>query len=139
MDASLRVEVRELVAQLQREAGVTTLFVTHDQEEATVLADRVALMLDGRLEQVGTPRELYERPATLAVARFFGTANAFDGVVADGCWRGALGAVPYLHCYRTIGGLLAVNFFTRSNRLQRDAVGLGKIALRCILTRNRIQ
>jgi len=94
LDASLRVEVRELVAQLQREAGVTTLFVTHDQEEATVLADRVALMLDGRLEQLGTPRELYEKPATLAVARFFGTANAFDGMVADGCWTGPLGEVP---------------------------------------------
>ena len=94
LDASLRVEVRELVAGLQREAGVTTLFVTHDQEEATVLADRVALVLDGRLVQVGTPRELYERPTSLAVARFFGTANAFDGVVAGGRWRGALGEVP---------------------------------------------
>ena len=93
LDASLRVEVRELVAELQREAGVTTLFVTHDQEEATVLADRVALMLDGRLEQIGTPRELYEQPASLAVARFFGTANAFDGVVSGGCWTGALGEV----------------------------------------------
>jgi ABC-type Fe3+/spermidine/putrescine transport system ATPase subunit len=94
LDASLRVEVRELVADLQREAGVTTLFVTHDQEEATVLADRVALMLDGRLEQLGTPRELYESPASLAVARFFGTANAFDGVVSGGRWRGPLGEVP---------------------------------------------
>ena len=93
LDASLRVEVRDLVAQLQREAGVTTLFVTHDQEEATVLADRVALMLDGRLVQVGTPRELYEQPATLEVARFFGSANAFAGVVSGGTWRGALGDV----------------------------------------------
>ena len=93
LDASLRVEVRELVADLQRDAGVTTLFVTHDQEEATVLADRVALMLDGRLVQVGTPRELYEQPASLEVARFFGTANAFDGVVSAGTWRGALGEV----------------------------------------------
>ncbi len=93
LDASLRVEVRELVADLQRDAGVTTLFVTHDQEEATVLADRVALMLDGRLVQVGDPRELYERPATLEVARFFGTANAFDGVVTGATWRGALGEV----------------------------------------------
>ncbi|MBC7375681.1 MAG: ABC transporter ATP-binding protein [Frankiales bacterium] len=94
LDASLRVEVRQLVAELQREAGVTTLFVTHDQEEATVLADRVALVLDGRLVQLGTPRELYERPASLQVARFFGTANAFDGVVTGGVWRGPLGEVP---------------------------------------------
>ncbi|MBC7680456.1 MAG: ABC transporter ATP-binding protein, partial [Pseudorhodobacter sp.] len=79
LDASLRVEVRQLVAELQREAGVTTLFVTHDQEEATVLADQVALVLDGRLVQLGTPRELYEQPTSLQVAPFFGTANAFDG------------------------------------------------------------
>ena len=94
LDAALRVEVRELVGELQREAGVTTLFVTHDQEEATVLADRVGLMLDGRLPQVGPPREFYERPASVEVARFFGTANAFDGVVSAGVWRGAVGAVP---------------------------------------------
>ena len=94
LDASLRGEVRDLVATLQRSAGVTTLFVTHDQEEATVLADRVALMLDGRLQQVGAPRDFYERPASVAVARFFGTANAFPGVVSAGCWRGALGEVP---------------------------------------------
>ena len=94
LDASLRVEVRELVATLQREAGVTTLFVTHDQEEATVLADRVALMLDGRIEQLGTPRELYEAPRTLAAARFFGTSNALPGVVQHGVWHGALGEVP---------------------------------------------
>jgi ABC-type Fe3+/spermidine/putrescine transport system ATPase subunit len=80
----LRGEVRDLVAELQRSAGVTTLFVTHDQEEATVLADRVALMLDGRLQQVGAPRDFYERPASVAVARFFGTANAFPGWCAPG-------------------------------------------------------
>jgi len=91
LDAALRVEVRTLVAELQRESGITTLFVTHDQEEATVLADRVGLMLDGRLQQLGSPREFYERPASLAVARFFGTANTFAGRVVDGRWRGALG------------------------------------------------
>ena len=91
---SLRVEVRELVAQLQREAGVTTLFVTHDQEEATVLADRVALMLDGRLRPGRRRRaSFYERPASLAVARFFGTANAFPAPSWTACWRGALGDV----------------------------------------------
>ena len=93
LDAALRVEVRELVGELQREAGVTTLFVTHDQEEATVLADRVGLMLDGRLQQVGAPREFYERPASVEVARFFGTANAFEGVVTGGVWRGPIGEV----------------------------------------------
>ncbi len=97
LDAALRVEVRDLVARLQRESGITTLFVTHDQEEATVLADRVALMLSGRLQQVGAPREFYEQPASLRVARFFGTANAVEGVVQAGVWRGPLGAI-------TVGG-----------------------------------
>jgi ABC-type Fe3+/spermidine/putrescine transport system ATPase subunit len=94
LDASLRGEVRDLVGELQRSAGVTTLFVTHDQEEATVLADRVALLLDGRVQQVGAPRDFYERPASVAVARFFGTANAVPGVVRSGCWHGPLGEVP---------------------------------------------
>ena len=93
LDAALRVEMRELVSALQREAGVTTLFVTHDQEEATVLADTVALLLDGRLQQVGTPRDFYERPASLRVARFFGIANTLPGVVSAGRWRGAVGEV----------------------------------------------
>ncbi len=93
LDAALRVEVRELVGELQREAGVTTLFVTHDQEEATVLADRVGLMLGGRLQQVGAPREFYERPASVEVARFFGTANAFVGSVSGGVWTGPVGEV----------------------------------------------
>jgi ABC-type Fe3+/spermidine/putrescine transport system ATPase subunit len=93
LDAALRVEVRELVGELQREAGVTTLFVTHDQEEATVLADRIGLMLDGRLQQVGAPRDFYERPTSVEVARFFGTANAFAGVVSGGVWRGPVGQV----------------------------------------------
>jgi len=91
LDAALRAEVRELVAELQRESGITTLFVTHDQEEATVLADRVGLMLKGRLQQIGTPREFYEQPGTLEVARFFGTANAVVGAVTAGTWRGVLG------------------------------------------------
>jgi len=94
LDAALRGEVRDLVGELQRESGVTTLFVTHDQEEATVLADRVGLMLAGALQQVCPPREFYERPASVAVARFFGTENAFAGEVRNGVWRGAVGALP---------------------------------------------
>jgi ABC-type Fe3+/spermidine/putrescine transport system ATPase subunit len=96
LDANLRVEVRDLVRSLQRELGVTTLFVTHDQEEAVVLADRIGLMLGGRLEQVGTPQDFYERPATAAVARFFGTANLLPGEARGATFAidGAEGAVP---------------------------------------------
>jgi ABC-type Fe3+/spermidine/putrescine transport system ATPase subunit len=79
LDAHLRDEMRELILELQRQSGITTLFVTHDQAEAVVLADCVALMLAGELQQVGTPRDLYERPANLAVARFFGGTNFIPG------------------------------------------------------------
>ncbi len=91
LDAALRVEMRELVRKVQQEVGVTTLFVTHDQEEAVVVADRVALMLEGRLLQYDVPAAFYERPASLQVARFFGAANAYDGVVDRGVFTGPLG------------------------------------------------
>ncbi|MGI8537008.1 MAG: ABC transporter ATP-binding protein [Mycobacteriales bacterium] len=94
LDAALRVEMRELVRKVQQEVGVTTLFVTHDQQEAVVVADRVALMLDGRLQQYDVPAAFYERPASLQVARFFGAANAFEGVVESGVFTGPLGRVP---------------------------------------------
>ena len=93
LDAFLRTEMRELVRQLQRDLGVTTLFVTHDQEEAVVLADRVALMLDGSLQQYAAPEDFYAVPASLAVARFFGTANAFAGTVTAGRHVSPLGEV----------------------------------------------
>ncbi|HWU41181.1 MAG TPA: ABC transporter ATP-binding protein, partial [Candidatus Acidoferrum sp.] len=67
--------------QLQKEIGITTVFVTHDQEEALTLSDQVAIMNAGKIEQMGTPRELYERPATDFVANFLGVSNIFDGRV----------------------------------------------------------
>ncbi len=72
LDSSLRVEMRELVRSLLRDAHITTLFVTHDQEEAFAVADRVALLMAGRLEQVGTPQALLLEPQTMEAARFFG-------------------------------------------------------------------
>ena len=75
LDTKLRVQVRETIAELQREAGITTVFVTHDQEEALALSDRIAVMNKGRIEQLGTPREIYEAPATGYVADFIGAAN----------------------------------------------------------------
>jgi ABC-type Fe3+/spermidine/putrescine transport system ATPase subunit len=81
LDPSLRERTRrELRAALEK-AGVTTVFVTHEQEEAFALADRVAVLRDGRLEQEGTARELYDTPATLFVATFVGRASVLPGVV----------------------------------------------------------
>ena len=81
LDLQLREEMRLELKRLQRELGVTTVYVTHDQLEALALASVVGVMRDGRLEQVGRPREVYERPATRFVAGFVGTSNLIDGVV----------------------------------------------------------
>ncbi len=75
LDAKLRVQVRETIADLQREAGITTVFVTHDQEEALALSDRIGLMRQGSLEQVGPPEDIYRRPVSAYVADFVGAAN----------------------------------------------------------------
>ncbi len=86
LDADLRVRMRYEFASLHRQLGTTTLYVTHDQVEAMTLADRIIVLRDGRIEQVGTPRELYERPANIFVAQFLGTPrmNILSATVADG-------------------------------------------------------
>jgi multiple sugar transport system ATP-binding protein len=73
LDAKLRLETRLELHQLQRELGVTTVYVTHDQEEAMTLADRIAVFMDGNIVQVGTPREIFGEPSTMEVAGFIGT------------------------------------------------------------------
>ena len=75
LDAKVRLQLREQIRTLQQRLGTTTLFVTHDQEEALSMADRVGVMRAGRLEQVADPAELYSRPATAFVAEFVGTMN----------------------------------------------------------------
>jgi spermidine/putrescine transport system ATP-binding protein len=75
LDAKLRRELQVELKSIQREVGITFIFVTHDQEEALTMSDRLAVMLNGRVEQLGTPREVYERPATTFVADFIGVSN----------------------------------------------------------------
>src|SRR5699024_9704363 len=75
LDAKLRVRVREEIRDIQERLGITTVLVTHDQEEAMAVSDRVAVMNDGRIEQVSTPAELYHAPATEFVAGFIGVSN----------------------------------------------------------------
>lgn len=81
LDAGLRVEMREEIRRIQRETGTTTLFVTHDQEEALSMSDRIVLLDRGTIQQQGTPQELYRRPANLFTARFFGNppVNVLEG------------------------------------------------------------
>jgi ABC-type Fe3+/spermidine/putrescine transport system ATPase subunit len=80
LDPHLRDGMRDLILEVQRDLAVTTVVVTHDQEEAAVLADRIAVMFDGRVAQVGTARELHDRPAGETVARFLGSPNLLPGV-----------------------------------------------------------
>jgi putative spermidine/putrescine transport system ATP-binding protein len=83
LDAKVRVSLREEIRSIQKELGITTVFVTHDQEEALSISDRIAVMYGGKAEQVGTPFEVYNRPATTFVANFVGTLNVLEGTVAD--------------------------------------------------------
>jgi putative spermidine/putrescine transport system ATP-binding protein len=102
LDAKVRVQLREEIRNLQRELGITTLFVTHDQEEALSIADRVAVLRGGRLEQCAAPSDLYDRPTSAFVAEFVGTMNripgrsgaAGDGVEVLGQRLPVLGAAP---------------------------------------------
>ena len=82
LDKKLREWLQLEIKRIHRELGVTFIYVTHDQEEALVLSDRIAVMSNGRIEQVGTAVDLYERPATQFVAEFIGESNVFRGTVS---------------------------------------------------------
>ncbi|MDQ1663833.1 MAG: putative spermidine/putrescine transport system ATP-binding protein [Blastococcus sp.] len=100
LDAQVRVQLREEIRRIQLELGITTVFVTHDQSEALSVADRVGVLREGRLEQVASPDELYERPATAFVAEFVGTMNRVPATVRGsevellGTRRPIAGAAP---------------------------------------------
>ena len=78
LDAKLRVEMRTVIKQIQNDVGITTVYVTHDQEEAMAVSDRIAVMNAGEIQQIGTPKVLYQRPANLFVATFIGHTNVID-------------------------------------------------------------
>ncbi|MDI6870581.1 MAG: ABC transporter ATP-binding protein [Bacillota bacterium] len=82
LDAKLRLEMRLEIRRLQQEVGITSIFVTHDQEEAITISDKIAVMNFGRIEQTGTPMEIFSRPATPFVADFVGTSNFLEGKLA---------------------------------------------------------
>ena len=92
LDAKLRVEMRTEIRRLQRELGITTIYVTHDQEEALAISERLAVMSGGRVEQVGFPWDVYQAPRSAFVAQFIGTSNALTGTLApgDGEWSSVL-------------------------------------------------
>ncbi|MFI6577624.1 ABC transporter ATP-binding protein [Nocardiopsis sp. NPDC050513] len=95
LDLKLRQSMQVELKRIQREVGITFVYVTHDQGEALTMSDRIAVMNHGRVEQLGTPAEIYERPATRFVADFIGTSNLLSGTVGDrtdsGAWRVGVG------------------------------------------------
>ncbi len=91
LDANLRGEMRELVREVQEQEGYTTVFVTHDQEEAVVLADRIALLFDGKLQMYDEPQAFYDRPASRRIAEFFGATNFIHGRARNGTVETPLG------------------------------------------------
>jgi len=83
LDAKVRLSLRDEIRSIQKSLGITTIFVTHDQEEALSMSDRIVVMYGGKAEQVGTPFEIYNRPTTRFVANFVGTLNLLEGTVTD--------------------------------------------------------
>ncbi len=83
LDAKIRVSLREEIREIQKKLGITTVFVTHDQEEALSISDRIVVMNAGRADQIGTPFDIYNKPATRFVASFVGTLNMIDAIVMD--------------------------------------------------------
>lgn len=95
LDAKLRVEMRTVIRHLQRDVGITTIYVTHDQEEAMAISDRIAVMDGGIIQHIGSPQRIYQRPANVFVATFIGRSNLIPGTVEkkDGKWLLKTGAL----------------------------------------------
>ena len=84
LDAKLRLEMRQAIRNIQRELGITTVYVTHDQEEAMSISDTIAVMDHGEIQHLGTPKDIYQRPANLFVSTFIGRSNILDGKMSGG-------------------------------------------------------
>ncbi|MBS0564599.1 MAG: ABC transporter ATP-binding protein [Proteobacteria bacterium] len=119
LDAKIRVSLREEMRAIQRRLGITTIFVTHDQEEALSMSDRVVVMHQGIAEQCGTPFEVYNRPATRFVANFVGTLNTFEADVTDG----ASGRVRVAGHDLTLGRALPAGRVTLAARPEMISLG----------------
>jgi spermidine/putrescine transport system ATP-binding protein len=117
LDARLRKQLQVELKTLQQQVGITFVYVTHDQEEALTMSDRIAIMSQGRIEQIATPEEMYENPATVFVADFLGVSNLMDGV--------ASGADAAGRCKVKLG-----NFELAAGRGASSASGKTKITIR---------
>jgi len=121
VDAKLRRRVRNEIRELQQEFGLTAVYVTHDQEEALAVSDRIVVMERGRIAQVGTPEDLYERPASAFIASFIGDANLIAGAVQHGRFTGAALDLP------VPGGDGPCTLSIRPERIALDSGGAARI------------
>jgi putative spermidine/putrescine transport system ATP-binding protein len=137
LDAKIRVSLRDQIRQIQRELGITTVFVTHDQEEALSISDRIVVLSAGNVEQFGTPFEIYNRPATKFVATFVGTLNTINARVVDPIAKtvtigDTLVRIPALPAGMRNGEAVALTMrpeaVTLSNGAARDIVLSGKVS-----------
>ncbi len=136
LDARVRLQLREQIRTLQRQLGTTTLFVTHDQEEALSMADRVGVMRQGKLEQIAVPAQLYDRPATAFVAEFVGVMNRIPGELTGTGTVAALGAtVPIEESVSELAGDGPVDVLVRPEglRLQVAENGNGIVTTKTFL------
>jgi ABC-type Fe3+/spermidine/putrescine transport system ATPase subunit len=133
LDRKLREEMRAELREIQRAVGITTIFVTHDQHEALGLSDRVAVMNAGRIEQLGPPREVYERPATRFVADFIGASTVLEGRALDGRTVGLPGGLRLeIQPDRPFAAGALVQLLIRPERVELPAAGPGAIAARVV-------
>jgi putative spermidine/putrescine transport system ATP-binding protein len=135
LDAKIRVSLREQIREIQRTLGITTVFVTHDQEEALSISDRIVVLSAGKVEQFGTPFEIYNRPQTKFVATFVGTLNTLDATVVNPATRtvsvgGRTVSIPSLPVGATAGQKLALTVRPEAVTLgaDRDIVLDGSVA-----------
>ena len=98
LDFKLRIQMRDELRELQRRLGKTSIYVTHDQTEALALSDRIAVLSHGRIEQIGTPSEIYEAPATAFVAEFIGSSNLMEAIVEAQDRRAGTACEPSSDC-----------------------------------------
>jgi putative spermidine/putrescine transport system ATP-binding protein len=137
LDAKIRVSLRQQIREIQRELGITTIFVTHDQEEALSISDRIVVMNAGHVEQVGPPFEIYNRPATKFVATFVGQLNTLTATVADAAKKavnidGQIVTIPSLPSTVKSGEPVSLTMrpeaVSLANGVGRDIVLDGRIA-----------
>ena len=136
LDANMREEMRVEIKKIQRETGITAIFVTHDQEEALSMSDRIVVMNAGAVEQIGTPQEVYETPATAFVADFLGKANMLAGTVSRSGQATAValatGQTVEVACPRPLAQGSKVTVVVRPQKLSVGAVGANRLTGRVV-------